>query len=123
MGIANEERMNAAERAFLAASIDQEQHDALEREAQRQRELEAAQELAMVKTAPKTKTAPTRLRWRAVYLTGALLLTILLAVAAIYFGEVAYRSALTAQANFTHSEAQRLGAEAGVSRNRQPIRN
>ena len=42
----NEERLNAAERAFLAASVEQEQHDALEREAQRQRELEAAQKLA-----------------------------------------------------------------------------
>ena len=39
---ANEERLNAAERDFLAASIEQEQHEALEREAQRQRELEAA---------------------------------------------------------------------------------
>ena len=103
-----------AERAFLAASIDQEEHDALEREAQRQRELEAARELAESQNArlEEQKLAATRLRWRAVYLTGALLLTILLAVAAIYFGEVAYRSALTAQANFTRSEAQRLGAEA-----------
>ena len=46
MGSANEERLNAPERAFLAASIEQEEHDALEREAQRQRELEAAQKLA-----------------------------------------------------------------------------
>jgi len=42
----NEERLNAEERAFLAASLEQEQHDALEREAQRQRELEAVQKLA-----------------------------------------------------------------------------
>ena len=43
---ANEERLNALERAFIAASIEQEQHDALEREAQRQRELKSAKELA-----------------------------------------------------------------------------
>jgi WD40 repeat protein/transcriptional regulator with XRE-family HTH domain/energy-coupling factor transporter ATP-binding protein EcfA2 len=42
----NDRRMNPGEREFLAASIEQEEHDALEREAQRQRELEAAQELA-----------------------------------------------------------------------------
>lgn len=42
----NEERLNASERAFLTASIDQEEHDALEREAQRQHELEASQRLA-----------------------------------------------------------------------------
>jgi WD40 repeat protein/transcriptional regulator with XRE-family HTH domain/energy-coupling factor transporter ATP-binding protein EcfA2 len=42
----NDGRMNPGEREFLAASIEQEEHDALEREAQRQRELEAAQELA-----------------------------------------------------------------------------
>ena len=43
---ANEEHLNAAERAFITASIEQEQHDALEREAQRQRELKTALELA-----------------------------------------------------------------------------
>ena len=37
---ANDERLNTAERAFLAASLEQEQHEALEREAQRRRELE-----------------------------------------------------------------------------------
>jgi WD40 repeat protein/transcriptional regulator with XRE-family HTH domain len=39
---ANEDRLNAAERDFLTASLKLEQHEALEREAQRQRELEAA---------------------------------------------------------------------------------
>ena len=43
---ANEGRLNDAERTFLAASLQQEQHEVLEREAQRARELEAAQKLA-----------------------------------------------------------------------------
>jgi transcriptional regulator with XRE-family HTH domain len=38
----NGDRLNESERAFLAASMDQEQHETLERESQRQRELEAA---------------------------------------------------------------------------------
>jgi WD40 repeat protein len=41
----NPGRLNQSERDFIAASIDHEQREALEREAQRQRELEAAQTL------------------------------------------------------------------------------
>ena len=43
---ANQGRLNEAERAFLAASLAQEQDEEQERERQRQRELAAAQELA-----------------------------------------------------------------------------
>lgn len=42
----NVENLNEAEQSFLTASIEQEEHDALDREKQRQRELEAAQRLA-----------------------------------------------------------------------------
>src|SRR6185436_14309629 len=44
--VIHEERLNVPERAFIAASIEQQEHDALEREAQRQRELEVARKLA-----------------------------------------------------------------------------
>ena len=81
---ANEERLNAVERAFLAASIEQEQHEALEREAQRQRELKAAQKLAETeqKRSAEQATAARRLRRRALFLAGAACLAALLAVAA-----------------------------------------
>ncbi len=97
---ANEERLNVAEQAFLSASIDQEQHEALEREAQRQRELEAAQKLAETE-----HRSAKQLRRRAVYLAGVLTLTI---IATLIAGFFAYR----ANISLTHSEAARLAAEA-----------
>jgi len=89
--LVNEERLNAAERAFLAASIDQEQHDALERESQRQRELEVALRLAKTEKAraeEQTHSA-TQLRRRAYYLMGAFVVALVMAVAAIFFGRQA----------------------------------
>jgi WD40 repeat protein/transcriptional regulator with XRE-family HTH domain/energy-coupling factor transporter ATP-binding protein EcfA2 len=88
----NEERLNTTERAFLAASINQEQHDALEREAQRQRELEAAQELA-----ESQSRAAKQLRRRAISLASALALVLVLAGVAIFFGHQASQNALAAQ--------------------------
>jgi WD40 repeat protein/transcriptional regulator with XRE-family HTH domain/energy-coupling factor transporter ATP-binding protein EcfA2 len=96
----NEERLNAAERAFLAASLDHEQHAMLEREEQRQREFESIQKLAETQS-----SAAMQLRHRAAYLVGALVLAILAALTASVF---ANRNAT----NLTHSEAQRLAAEA-----------
>jgi len=118
---ANEETLNASERAFLAASVEQEQHDALEREAQRQRELEAAQKLAETQS-----HAAQQLRRRAVYLVGVLVLAIIAALTAGVFANrnatLAGQNASIAQtaqvantqaiADFTRSEAQRLAAEA-----------
>jgi len=77
---ANEERLNEAERTFLAASVKQEQHNALEHEAQRQRELEAAQKLAETQS-----RAAKQLRRRALFLSGALALAIVLAGVAFLF--------------------------------------
>jgi WD40 repeat protein/transcriptional regulator with XRE-family HTH domain len=75
----NEERLNASERDFLTASIEQEQHDVLEREAQRQRELEAAQTLAETQS-----RAAIQLRRRATYLAGAFVIMFFLAAAALF---------------------------------------
>jgi len=77
---ANDERLNETERAFLAESIQQEQYDALEQEAQRQRELEAAQKLAETQS-----RAAKQLRRRAVFLSGAFALAIVLAGVAFLF--------------------------------------
>ena len=81
---ANEERLNVAERIFLEASIEQEQHDALEREAQRQRELESAQKLAETEKARAQEQASSvkRLRQRGVFLAGALILVMVAAIIA-----------------------------------------
>jgi len=87
----HEQRLNARERAFLAASVEQEQHDALEREAQRQRELEAAQNLAETEKARAEEQtySATQLRKRAYYLTGAFVVALVMAVTAIFFGRQA----------------------------------
>lgn len=118
---ANGEKMNAPERLFLAAAIELEEHDAFEREAQRQRELEAAQKLAETE-----HRSAKQLRRGAFFLAGVLLFAF---VAALTAGFLANRNsslalqnasvAETAQAastqaitNFTRSDAQRLAAEA-----------
>jgi WD40 repeat protein/transcriptional regulator with XRE-family HTH domain len=117
----NEERLNTPERAFLAASIEQEEHEAREREAQRQRELEAAREL--VETQRRTAK---QLRRRAVVLLGVLVFALIAALAAGVFASrnatlavqnasiarVAQAASTQAVADFTRSEAQRLAAEA-----------
>jgi len=78
----NEERLNESERAFLKASVDQEQYDAVERDAQRQRELDAAQNLAETQS-----RAAKQLRRRAAYLSGAFVLVIILAGVALLLGK------------------------------------
>jgi WD40 repeat protein/transcriptional regulator with XRE-family HTH domain/energy-coupling factor transporter ATP-binding protein EcfA2 len=84
----NEDKMNVGERTFLAASIELEEHDALEREAQRQRELEAAQKLAETQS-----HAAKQLHRRAIILTGAFTLAILLAGIALSFANQAHQQA------------------------------
>ena len=110
---ANEERLNAVEQAFLAASIEQEEHDALEREAQLQRDLEAARELAETQS-----RASKQLHRRAIYLLTMLVFALIAALTAGIFAKSNSALALqnasiaqTAQADFTRSEAQRLAAE------------
>ncbi len=93
---ANEERLNAFERAFLAASVEQEHHDAIEREAQRQRELESAQKLAETEKARAQEQASSvkRLRQRGVFLAGALALAMVAAIIAGVLAKNAQQQAL-----------------------------
>lgn len=124
----NEARLNELERAFLAASMAQEQHEARERKAQQQRELAAAQQLAeeQAQRAREQSHAAQQLRRRALLLGGALVLAL---VAAVVAGSLASRNATlatqnaaiasTAQAasqqaamSFANAESQRLAAEA-----------
>ena len=88
---ANEDHLNEAERAFLKASVEQEQQDALEHEAQRKRELEAAQNLAETQS-----RAAKQLRRRAVFLSVAFALAIALAGVAFLFSRQSTRNEQTA---------------------------
>ena len=134
---ANEEHMNESEHTFLKASVEQEHHDILEREAQRQHELEAAQKLAETEKARAQEQARSikQLRQRAVYLFAILGLAVIAAIVAGIFANqnstlasTNAAIAATAQAesaaratqqaiaeeNLTRAEAQRLAAEANV---------
>ena len=113
--------MNALEREFLADSIEASERETAEREAQRQRELEAAQKLAETQRqrAEEQAQAAKQLNKRARYLAGALLIALMMMLTALFFGEQSRQNAIQAQAantqaiaNFTHAEAQRLAAEA-----------
>jgi WD40 repeat protein/DNA-binding XRE family transcriptional regulator len=86
---AHEEDLNLLEGSFLDASQAFESHEALEREAQRQRELEAARKLAENERARAEEQIHSnrRLRQRAVYLTIAFLIVGVLAVIAFGFGQ------------------------------------
>jgi WD40 repeat protein/transcriptional regulator with XRE-family HTH domain len=103
----NEGRLNAQERAFIAASIDQEEHDALEHEAQRQRELEAAQKLAETEKARAEEQASSvkRLRRGRVFLAGALAVAIVAAIIAGIFASNARQQALIASVRELSSAA------------------
>ena len=132
---ANREHLNPLERDFLAASIEQEQRDALERETLRQRELEAAQKLAETEKARVEEQLQSvrRLRQQAVYLFVALSVALIAAMLAGVFanrnGTLATANAsiaataqaqanlsaaqeAEAQANFIRAEAQRLAGDA-----------
>jgi len=106
--------LNTLERAFLDASQEWVEREAAEREAQRQRELEAAQRLAEAekRRAEEQTQAARRLRQRAVFLTGALIIAGILAVVAVVFGQQATQNADTARAESERAVAQQATAEA-----------
>ena len=81
---AHAEDMNALEREFLAASIEFSESEAAEREAARQRELDAAQKLADTERqrADEGVKSAHRLRRRALLTTGFGVLTLILALLA-----------------------------------------
>jgi WD40 repeat protein len=108
---AHEADLNAGEKEFLAASLEASQREAEEREAQRQRELEAAQKLAETE-----RRSASRLRRRAYLLAGAFALAILLAGVAAFFGNSANRSAAAAQESaLTAQENEDAANESAIS--------
>jgi WD40 repeat protein len=84
--------LSSFEEAFLEASQELAKQEEAEREAQRQRELETAQALAETQ-----QQAATQLRRRAIYLTGAFILALVMFGMALYQGNQARRTALNAQ--------------------------
>jgi WD40 repeat protein/transcriptional regulator with XRE-family HTH domain len=103
----NEEGLNASERGFITASIEHEKHEKLEREAQQQRELEAAQKLAETE-----RRSAVNLRTRNRVITTVGTIALILALLAGTFGVRSNQNGVRAEANFKQAEAQRLALEA-----------
>jgi WD40 repeat protein len=91
---ANPDQVNVLERAFLEASQAFVDNEAREREAQRQRELDAARRLAETEKvrAEEQSHASRRLRTRALFLTIALVLAGVLAGTALFFWQRAIQA-------------------------------
>jgi WD40 repeat protein len=98
--------MNALESEFLRASQVWAEHEAADREKQRQRELEAAQKLADAekqraelesKRAEEQARAAGQLRKRALFLAVALMIALVMAFVALFFGSQARQAAISAQ--------------------------
>jgi WD40 repeat protein/transcriptional regulator with XRE-family HTH domain len=87
----HQEEMNELECAFLHAAIELNDREALEREEQRQRELEATRRLAESERqrAEEQSRSVKRLRKRAVYLAGAFIAALIMAFVALFFGRQA----------------------------------
>lgn len=98
-------QLSALEQAFLAASQSLAGQEEAEREAQRQRELNAARELAETQ-----RQSAVQLRKRAIYLLGAFILALIMAGVALYQGERIRQAALTAQTERRIATARELAA-------------
>jgi WD40 repeat protein/transcriptional regulator with XRE-family HTH domain len=105
------DRLNQSERDFLAASVEQEQHEALERGAQRERELVAAQKLAETEKARVEEQAHSikQLRRRAVYLVVVLVVAV---ISAVFAGILANQNSRLASTNASIAQMAQIEAAA-----------
>ncbi|HEX8990846.1 MAG TPA: AAA family ATPase, partial [Anaerolineales bacterium] len=110
--------MNAFEHEFVRVSVEQSEREIKEREAQHQRELDAAQKLAETE-----RRSNVQLRTRAFYLAGAFVITLIMALTALYFGDQARQSAATAQTNARTAYARELAAESVSNLSADPERS
>jgi WD40 repeat protein/transcriptional regulator with XRE-family HTH domain len=122
---ANQEEMNKLEQEFLDASIAWSQRETAEREAQRQREFEAAQRLAESEKqrAEEQAQSAAQLNRRARYLTGAFIIALIMAFTALYFGSRARETAVTAQNDQRLATARELAAASLNNLNVDPERS
>jgi WD40 repeat protein/transcriptional regulator with XRE-family HTH domain len=108
------DEMNALEHEFLNASIEHSEREAAEREAQRQRELEAAQKLLQSerqRTEEQTQSA-NRLRVRNRVIITIGIIATALAVLASLFGWRSSQNATVAETNLSIAQANAVTAEA-----------
>ena len=99
--------LSGSEQAFLDASRRLADLEEAERDAQRRRQLDAAQALAETE-----RRAATQSRRRATYLLGAFILAIIMAGVALFQGEQARQSAVTARSERQIAHVRELAAAA-----------
>ena len=104
--------LNALERTFLDASQSFARQEEAEREALRQQQLEVAQKLAESESqrAKDQAQAARQLRKRARYLTGAFIVALAMALAAVFFGAQARQTTVVAQNERRIATARELAA-------------
>jgi WD40 repeat protein/transcriptional regulator with XRE-family HTH domain len=112
--LTHEDELNMLEREFLEASLESAERKAAEKEAQRQRELEAARKLAESEKqrAEEQLRSAGQLRKRAFYLTGAFVVALIMAFTALFFGTQARDAAVNAQTQRRIATSRGLAAEA-----------
>ena len=132
----HKEELNASEREFLAASIEESEREIAERKAQRQRELETAQTLAEAQRqraeaekqraeiesqrAEEQTRAAGQLRTRSIYLAGAFVIVLILGITALFFSIQAREAARVAQAQERIAFSRELAAAAISNLNVDP---
>jgi WD40 repeat protein/ABC-type branched-subunit amino acid transport system substrate-binding protein/DNA-binding SARP family transcriptional activator len=133
------EDLGSLERGFLRASAEAAETEASEREAQRQRELEAAQQLAWAEQrraeaeheradeqrqrADEQRLAAGQLRQRAFLLAVAFALAVLMAGVAVLFGRTAHEQAAGAEAAARAAVSRELSAAALTNASADPERS
>ena len=113
------DEMNELEHEFLASSIEASESEVAEREAQRQRELDAAHKLAEAEKqraemesqrAEEQIHTAGQLRKRALYLAGAFVVALAMALTALFFSARARQAAITAQTQRQIATSRELAA-------------
>jgi WD40 repeat protein/class 3 adenylate cyclase len=114
---AHEDEMNLLEREFLHASIESGKKEALEREAQRQRQLEAAKELAESEQirAEENAQSASHLRIRNRVITTVGVVALVLALLASLFSVQSRQNATLAQTNLVAAQTAQSVAEVNSS--------
>ncbi|HJR80946.1 MAG TPA: BMP family ABC transporter substrate-binding protein [Anaerolineales bacterium] len=137
--VTHTDEMNALEHEFLTASIEASERETAEREAQRQRELEAARSLAEAqrqqaeaekqraeleaKRAEEQVRTTEQLRKRALYLASAFTLALVMALTALFFGAKAREAATAAQAQQRLATSRELALASITSLDVDPERS
>lgn len=130
--LTHQDEMNELEGEFLNASIAFSEHEAEEREAQRQRELENAHKLAeserqraegeSQRAEEQVRTAG-QLRKRALYLRGAFALALVMAGIALFFGNQSRQAFIKSQANERIAFSRELAVQAKLNLTVDPERS